>query len=200
MNCENVCRHNKFGYCKFGQTCRKRHTEDICDYKDCEIKLCEKRHPRSCRFYSEFGRCKFGEFCRFKHLESSGQSRNDKEIEDLKALLNLKDEQILAVAHKIDTIVRYLKAKDLDELNCEIEEKIEFHELDEDNEFDDKMNYILENESEVKVFEEKESETSEYDCNYCENIFETEIRLVAHVWKDHRGKSTLVIIPRNPPP
>jgi hypothetical protein len=57
---------------------------------------------------------------------------------------------------------------------------------------------ILENESEVKVFEEKESETSEYYYIYCENIFETEIRLVAHVLKEHRGKSTLVIIPINP--
>ena len=62
------------------------------------------------------------------------------------------------------------------------------------------MNYILENESEVKIFEEVESEPSDYHCNFCESIFETEIRLVAHLWKDHRGKSTLIIIPRNPPP
>ena len=123
-----------------------------------------------------------------------------KEIEDLKALLNLKDEQILAVAHKIDTIVRYLKAKELDEIKCEIEEKVEFHELDEDDEFDDKVNYLLENESEVKVFAENELDTSENYCNYCENHFETEIRLLAHNWKDHRGKSTFIVIPRNSPP
>ena len=73
----------------------------------------------------------------------------------------MKDEQILAVAHKIDTIVRYLKTKELDEIKCEIKVKVEFHELDEDDEFDDKVNYLLENESEVKVFEEKELDTSE---------------------------------------
>ena len=95
----------------------------------------------------------------------------------------MKDEQILAVAFKIDCIERYLKSKDLDEKECEIDEKIEFHQLDEDNEFDDKMNYILENESEVKIFEEHESEPQDYHCNFCESILETEIQLVAHLWK-----------------
>jgi hypothetical protein len=114
MNCENVCRHNKFGFCKYGNTCRKRHIDEVCESKDCETKLCPRRHPRSCRFFSEFGRCKFGEFCRFKHEEKSGNFRSDKEIEDLKALLSLKDEQILAIASKIDTIVSYLKSKELD--------------------------------------------------------------------------------------
>ena len=200
MNCENVCRHNKFGYCKFDKTCRKRHVEEICDKKACETNLCEKRHPRSCRFYSEFGRCKFGEYCRFKQLENSGHFKNDKEIEDLKALLQLKDDQILAIANKIDTIVGYLKAKDLDEKNCETEEKIEIHELDEDNEFDDKIKYILENESVLEIFEEVGLETEDFDCNYCENVCETEVRLVAHLWQVHRGKSTLILVPRNPPP
>ena len=42
----------------------------------------------------------------------------------------MKDEQIFAVALKIDIIVRYLKSKDLDEKDCEIDEKVEIHELD----------------------------------------------------------------------
>ena len=133
MSLENVCSHNKFGFCKFGNFCRKRHIEELCNNKDCETNFCEKRHPRSCRFYSEFGRCKFGEFCRFKHVERSESFRNDKEIEELKALLILKDDQILAIAHKIDTIVRYLKSKDSEEKQCEIDDKIVFHELDEDD-------------------------------------------------------------------
>ena len=201
MNCENVCRHNKFGFCKYGNTCRKRHIEEVCDNEECETNLCARRHPRSCRFFSEFGRCKFGEFCRFKHVEKSGKLRNDKEIEDLKALLILKDEQILAIACKIDTIVSYLKSKELDEKDCEIDEKIEMHGLDEDGEYDAKVNYILENENDLEIFEnvdskENLSEAKDHNCNLCE----TEIRLVAHEWQDHRGKSTLIVVPRSPPP
>ena len=168
MEFENVCRHNKFGFCKFGNLCRKRHIEEICDNKDCETRLCGKRHPRLCRFFQEFGRCKFGEFCRFKHVEYSESIRNDKEIEELKALLVLKDDQILAVAHKIDKIVRYLKSKDHDVNDCENTEKIEFHELDEDDEYEEKIKHLVENENTLKIFEEEEMvpEDLYFSCNF----------------------------------
>ena len=202
MEFENVCRHNKFGFCKFGNLCRKRHIEEICDNKDCETRLCGKRHPRLCRFFQEFGRCKFGEFCRFKHVEYSESIRNDREIEELKALLVLKDDQILAVAHKIDKIVRYLKSKDHDVNDCENTEKIEFHELDEDDEYEEKMKHLVENENTLKIFQEEEvvPEDLDFSCNFCENKFEKEIRLLAHFWQDHRGKSTFIVVPRTPPP
>ena len=45
MNFENLCRYNKFGYCKFEQTCRLNHFDEICEIPHCEIQLCEKRHP-----------------------------------------------------------------------------------------------------------------------------------------------------------
>ena len=48
----------------------------------------------------------------------------------------------------------------------------------------------------MKIFEEWESdeigEPIDYNCDCCENIFETEIRLLVHIWHDHGGKSTLV--------
>ena len=148
---------------------------------------------------SEFGR----ELCRLKHVEKS-KFRNDKKIEVLKALLLLKDDQILVVALKIDTIVRYLKFKDSDEKQCEIDEKIVFHELDEDDEYDEKVEHLVENENDLKIFEEGGSDDFrwpvDYNCHCCEHIHETEIRLLAHFWKDHRGKSTFIAVPRNPPP
>ena len=99
----------------------------------------------------------------------------------------------------------YLKFKELDEKACEIDEKIEIHGLDEDGEYDDKVKYILENENDLEIFENLEpeevmSELKDYHCNLCENVFETEIRLVVHEWQDHREKSTLIVVPRNPPP
>ena len=77
--------------------------------------------------------------------------------------------------------MRFLKSKDSDEKDCENDEKIEYHELDEDIEFEDKINYILENENDVKIFDEVES--SDYYCNFCEKTSETEIQLVSHLWK-----------------
>ena len=97
---------------------------------------------------------------------------SDKEVKDLKALLILKDERILAIACKV---VSYLKSKELDEKDCEIDEKIEMNGLDEDGEYDAKVNYILENENDFEIFENVEpeenmSETKEYHCNLCENV------------------------------
>ena len=192
---QNVCRHHKYGFCKFGKNCRTKHNDEVCETNNCEINLCDKRHPRSCRFFTEFGRCKFGDYCRYKHVEVQND-RNEKEIETLKELLKMKDEQIAAIAHKIDTIIQFLKTKDLDEKPCDVDEKIEFHELDEDYEYDEKMVYICENESSLETFEEIEA--SDYTCSFCEKECETDIRLVAHIWKDHGGKSRVTVVPRNP--
>ena len=75
---ENVCKFNKFGFCKFRSTCRKQHTKEICSKIGCEIERCYLRHPKVCRYYRDIGHCKFGEWCLFKH-----ESRVTKEINDL---------------------------------------------------------------------------------------------------------------------
>ena len=79
------------------------------------------------------------------------------------------------------------------------------HRLDEDGEYDDKVKYILENENDLEIFDDVEakedmSELNDYHCNFCENVCETEIRLAAHEWQYHRGKSTLIVVPRKLPP
>ena len=90
-----------------------------------------------CRFYQEFGMCNFGNYCKFKHVENRRDSGNDKEIEEFRKLLEIKDQQIIAVAQKIETIFIYLESKDFFENDCEIEEKIQIHELDDDNEYEE---------------------------------------------------------------
>ena len=67
MTADEFCKHNKFGFCKHGEKCRKQHVEELCKNKECEINQCRKRHPRPCRYFSAFQRCKFGEYCAFKH-------------------------------------------------------------------------------------------------------------------------------------
>ena len=68
---ETVCRHNKFGFCKFGERCHKRHVDKCCENSECDVKLCENRLPRICKYFSIYKRCKYNEFCKYKHFDES---------------------------------------------------------------------------------------------------------------------------------
>ena len=59
MATQNVCKYNKFGYCRYRETCRNLHIDEICENKTCDITTCRQRHPRECRYYREYFRCKF---------------------------------------------------------------------------------------------------------------------------------------------
>ena len=210
MNVQNVCRFNKFGFCKFAMTCRIKHVDELCEAPSCEINLCEKRHPRICKFFYEFGRCKFGDYCRYNHKRNEGNSNSEKnlieEIDNLKEQLQLKDDQIAAIVNKIDTIVHFLKTKDLEDKVCETDENVVLHQLNDNLEYDRKVDFILENENDWEILEDSEieieaeiSEPAVLDCPLCETKTFTEIRNIAHVWKNHQAKSTLLLIPKTPP-
>ena len=59
---------NQTGFCKYRQTCRKRHENLICpedhDFKSTE---CLLRHPKVWRSLKKDGICKFKEGCAYKH-------------------------------------------------------------------------------------------------------------------------------------
>ena len=67
MSAETVCIHNKFGYCKHGERCWKKHVEEKCGNRECCVSKCNTRHPRECRYFRDYRRCKFGEYCAFDH-------------------------------------------------------------------------------------------------------------------------------------
>jgi hypothetical protein len=56
------------------------------------------------------------------------------------------------------------------------------------------VEHLVENENDLTIFEEGGSD------NISENVYETEIRFIAQIWQDHRGKSTVTAVPRIPPP
>ena len=61
-----ICRHYKFGYCKYGATCKLAHVQEICRQEGCEVKKCRLRHPKRCRYFSQFGMCNFNN-CLYSH-------------------------------------------------------------------------------------------------------------------------------------
>ena len=95
MATQNVCRFNKYGYCKHMENCRNLHVNDVCGDSSCDVSKCTRRHPRTCKFYSEFKRCKFDP-CAYKHIT------NDDDIDKLKK----ENQELLG---KLDAIERDLK-------------------------------------------------------------------------------------------
>ena len=66
-----VCTYNKFGFCKFKDTCRNQHIVQICEDLSCkEIKICQKRHPKVCKRFAAEKECRFGIDCSYKHKKS----------------------------------------------------------------------------------------------------------------------------------
>ena len=63
-----VCNFNKFGYCRYRETCRNYHVNELCENVNCEMDTCDKRHPRICTFFQNYKRCKFGTFCAYRHI------------------------------------------------------------------------------------------------------------------------------------
>ena len=64
---QNICRNNKFGYCKFGEKCKFHHIDELCENKFCEVSSCENRHPKPCLYQRKYGQCKFSSYCRYSH-------------------------------------------------------------------------------------------------------------------------------------
>ena len=93
-----VCRRNKYGFCRYGDTCHFKHERKICNDSNCNIFNCNLRHPRICRWFQVYGRCKFTSFCKYKHTEIKSFEEivtkiehNDNKLADIDIILeNLK--------------------------------------------------------------------------------------------------------------
>ena len=89
---QTVCNYFKYGYCKFVDKCNYLHVQKICDIDSCDVKLCNMRHPKLCKFYREYGRCKFGEWCAYRHTNENDKTSHDvskisSEVKTLKIII-----------------------------------------------------------------------------------------------------------------
>ena len=104
MATEHVCRFNKFGYCRYRDTCRNLHVNETCENTSCDISRCNQRHPRECRYYREFSRCKFDP-CKFKHIIHTSQGLEIKklvtDIEKCSYQLKIFEDQIQEMERKL---------------------------------------------------------------------------------------------------
>ena len=109
MTSENLCNHYKFGFCKHGDHCRKRHIKEKCDEEHCDQRTCEKRHPLECRYFREYGRCKFGSYCLYDHVVKVDPKLQElREIKDkIEAIEKKLDEKIQEIADQLNIIINY---------------------------------------------------------------------------------------------
>ena len=116
-----LCRKNKYGYCRYGETCRYRHINVICVAKSCNVFKCEKRHPKICNFFTDFGQCKFTTYCAYKHEKKKDAFENSEKIKELeKKILSLEK----SASKKDDTVERGNIEKKMEALEKSLDEKI----------------------------------------------------------------------------
>jgi hypothetical protein len=95
-----VCHHFQTGFCKFGEHCRKRHVQEICQTKQCKSKACIQRHPNVCKYFATQNTCKFGEKCAYQHKISKDKS----EINELVARVGALENTIQVMSQKIKVL------------------------------------------------------------------------------------------------
>ena len=84
---ENVlCRYNKYGHCKYNDSCHFRHVNVICVTKECGVFDCDKRHPVVCNYFKNFKRCKFSP-CSYNHRNIDVAEDTDDKIKNLESKL-----------------------------------------------------------------------------------------------------------------
>ena len=101
-----ICLYFKFGFCKHGPSCRRKHVQEKCESSDCNGNKCERRHPQPCKYFSIYKRCKFGEYCAYRHdshvdpVMCEIQTLNTK-VEQLQTEINLKNDEILKLLREL---------------------------------------------------------------------------------------------------
>ena len=113
------CLYNVFGYCKFREECRKKHSSTVCQIKDCD-KSCSERHPKQCKFKT---RCKFLDkgICAFSHVtlvqnDKTNEcfSNHEHKIKDLENIVAINKTESEVIIKSLSDEIRILK-KELSE-------------------------------------------------------------------------------------
>ena len=109
MAAVQICRFYKYGYCRFQDMCRYQHVHELCEDLGCEIRLCQKRHPKTCIYFQELKRCKFGDSCQYNHASRNVMvaSQHQDELEALLSEVKALQESI----RKLEKVNEGLKSR-----------------------------------------------------------------------------------------
>ena len=126
MSTNEVCNHNKYGFCKHGDRCWKKHINEICENKSCRGgNECSKRHPRKCKFFRDYRRCKFGEYCAFDHSEPFDAAEEElkllkQKLDDIEKIIEVKNAEMKAMLEKLDKIEANMADLNIEHSNLKV--------------------------------------------------------------------------------
>ena len=193
------------------------HVDEVCQNHECEVKNCNLRHPRICKYFRDYRRCKFGEYCSFRHEEnnlekgiSDNQTTSDRlgDIEKILKEKNNLENKIGDIDKKIADLDKYLdrfqllesliqakdnKIEDLEKKISEMGEKFASFEIQMTEDTLENKNKFVDR---IKLIEkkvyilEKTNAGSEF-CEYCEVEFEEDKELSIHIRDMHTFECNL---------
>ena len=109
---DEVCIFDKFGFCRFKSTCKRKHFNQKCeDLSSCKnIKSCMKRHPKTCKRFAFQDVCRFGSTCAYNHKEKTSNTEDSEMKEKVKLLEAVVQKMFLNVI-KLEAEDNELKTK-----------------------------------------------------------------------------------------
>ena len=96
-----MCKHHKFGYCKYLVKCKGIHYNEECkDLSGCKsVQSCKKRHPKRCKKFSS-GNCSFGIDCAYNHKITE----KEEEANALKKKVEVLEKLVIDLTNKVETM------------------------------------------------------------------------------------------------
>ena len=124
MEGENVCFYDKFGYCRNGDKCTKIHLTEKCNNEDCDdVRKCQRRHPRVCKFFQEKGYCKFKSSCKYDHKQAKNVEVFNSKMDALEKQNELLRSLIIEQNVAINSLIKE-NSKSIEKLEKKIDNMI----------------------------------------------------------------------------
>ena len=175
---QNVCGFNKFGYCKYKEACWKIHNDKICEKPTCEIRKCNSRHPKNCKFLRGYGYCKYGEWCKFKHkvIEKKDDEEMKNKVHNLEKLVVKKEDIEKILSEKIEDL-KDIIAKEFVERIKNVEKLIK--------EKDDIIKALEKRINKMSKINEKNTTEKSFQCSECDFKTDSKPGLKIHQKRKH---------------
>ena len=112
-----ICIFEKFSTCKNGDNCNFQHPTLVCDdQKNCDITLCNKRHPQVCLYDTIFKYCMNDGTCRYHHQNNDSDEFDDNKYRDLEEKYNSLLEDYHNMLKRIEALENEKKSSQNDEM------------------------------------------------------------------------------------
>ena len=114
---DDICKHNQRGFCKFKESCHKRHENQVCkDLNECRNKKCQQRHPQTCKYFVKDKRCRYQEKCAYFHREEPDAQQKLNEIlatalaTQIKEVADMRN-KVIELKIKVQHLENFVQAK-----------------------------------------------------------------------------------------